>query len=511
VSEITFGPDGRTILARESGDPRFHLFRRPYYEPLLERVGDPIEARGDVHRGFAFSPDGKAILLIGRRGEARLWDTSTGSPIGGTLQAGGSVHWVAFDRAGKTMLTSTGSDVRRWEVISAPPGRELAGSEAYRFLSAALSPDGKTIALSVHKGNAAEVRFWDRDTGKSVGAFKHPMQWVRHLAYSPDGKVLLTVGDDNVRLWDTATHMPIGELIRVEPPIQGGRLPFSLDNKRLLVANYRVALMYDTTTAKRAGKPLAHEDSIQAVAFSPDGKRILTGAGKTARLWDAETCLPIDQAIQHPDAVDFVAFSPDGKKILTHAGRNARLWNAETGQLFGEPIRDVIVSAKVPLSFSPDGKTVLGGHVKFRLWDAVTGKPHGRYLHHVGGISSMAFSPDGKLIVISGDKGTQLWDTATGQPMGRGMGWTRDLSGGSTLFAGSALFSPDGRTILATSRDESRLFLVPQPVEGKPDQLRRWVEVITARELDAGGEVADLDAETWRQRWDRLQKLGGPP
>jgi hypothetical protein len=55
------------------------------------------------------------------------------------------------------------------------------------------------------------------------------------------------------------------------------------------------------------------------------------------------------------------------------------------------------------------------------------------------------------------------------------------------------------------------LFEMPQPVAGAPERLRLWVEVMTARELDAGGEVADLDEKTWQQRYLRLQKLGGPP
>jgi hypothetical protein len=42
-------------------------------------------------------------------------------------------------------------------------------------------------------------------------------------------------------------------------------------------------------------------------------------------------------------------------------------------------------------------------------------------------------------------------------------------------------------------------------------RLRLWVAVITARGLDAGGEIAPLDARTWQQRWEQLQKLGGPP
>jgi hypothetical protein len=52
---------------------------------------------------------------------------------------------------------------------------------------------------------------------------------------------------------------------------------------------------------------------------------------------------------------------------------------------------------------------------------------------------------------------------------------------------------------------------VPQPVQGDAARLRLWVEVLTARELDAGGEIANLDAKTRQQRWKQLQKFGGPP
>jgi hypothetical protein len=157
-----------------------------------------------------------------------------------------------------------------------------------------------------------------------------------------------------------------------------------------------------------------------------------------------------------------------------------------------------------------------------------TAKPHGRYLHHRAQIVDLAFSPDGRTIMTAGSgtygtEGIQFWDAATGRPFGKVL-WTR---WGQIIHAQgvSAVFSPDSRTLLAKTAfveprpalkgdlhfDEARLFEVPQPVAGGAARLRLWVEVITARELDAGGEVAELDAKTWHERWQQLQKLGGPP
>jgi hypothetical protein len=48
-------------------------------------------------------------------------------------------------------------------------------------------------------------------------------------------------------------------------------------------------------------------------------------------------------------------------------------------------------------------------------------------------------------------------------------------------------------------------------LQGSPERLRVWVEVITGAELDPCGEVAALDPKTWHERRQRLQELGGPP
>ena len=56
-----------------------------------------------------------------------------------------------------------------------------------------------------------------------------------------------------------------------------------------------------------------------------------------------------------------------------------------------------------------------------------------------------------------------------------------------------------------------RIWSVPSPVAGDVERLVLWTQVLTGMELNSEGVVNTLDAEQWRERRERLEKLGGPP
>ena len=210
-------------------------------------------------------------------------------------------------------------------------------------------------------------------------------------------------------------------------------------------------------------------DYVTAVAFSPDGKTLVSGSGDaTVRLWSAETRKqiwsadtpqtrmqpPMHRALGYAIApgpatvlafqwVLAVAYSPNGKVLASSGSSDGtiQLWDVARGEhirtLKGHT--DTVRS----LAFSPDGTILVSGSVDdtLRKWDTNTGSMLRKLVGHSNDIRTVAFSPDGKMIA-SGSKDTtvRLWDAETGRflPTLDGHFWE----------VRAVAFSPDGKTVV---------------------------------------------------------------
>ena len=204
------------------------------------------------------------------------------------------------------------------------------------ILAAVFSPDNKFLLTA--GGETAQdgegARFWDAATGESVGeAWKHPGEIIRAVAFSPDGRLACTAGDDGtVRLWDTAKNELRAELGHNGPV---DAVVFSHDSKTLLTGcEDHAARLWDVATGKLRLPPILHARGVQAVAFSADDRLIATGCrDQAARIWDTATGKLVSTPRRINTAVRLVAFSPDGKTLLTSglgANRCIRLWPVPT-------------------------------------------------------------------------------------------------------------------------------------------------------------------------------------
>jgi WD40 repeat protein len=343
--------------------------------------------------------------------------------------------------------------------------------------SVAFSPDGKHI---VSGSDDKTICVWDAVTGQVVsGPLEGHTECINSVAFSPDGKHIASCSSDNtVCVWDTVN----GEV--VSGPFEGhtqsvSSVAFSPDGKHIVSgSDDKTICVWDAMTGQVVCGPLeGHTDWVVSVAFSPDGKHIVSGSSdKTICMWDAVTGEVISGPLEcHTGCVTSVAFSPDGKSIVSGSDdKTICVWDAATGKVVSGPL-ECHTGCVNSVAFSPDGKSIVSGSddKTICVWDAVTGQVvSGPLEGHTWHVNSVAFSPDGKHIVSgSSDKTICLWDAVT-----------RHVISGPlehhTNSVNSVAFSPDGKHIVSGSDDKTiRVWnavtgeVISGPLEGHTD----WV------------------------------------
>jgi WD40 repeat protein len=163
-----------------------------------------------------------------------------------------------------------------------------------------------------------------------------------------------------------------------------------------------------------------HEGKIRALAFAPDGRTLATAAGRIIHLWDTATGKKLHTFEGQQDHIAAVAFSPEGNHLASGAGSG---WNGNGDVTMWDIAgRKALFQIASPLpsvwslAFSANGKALLVGNDKgeIRIYDAFTGQELRRVDCHSHAIRSLACTSDGKAVAANSDNMLGLWSPGTG-------------------------------------------------------------------------------------------------
>ncbi len=438
VFGLGISPDGRT-LAAGGKDNLVHLLDLATLQPKAV-------LRGHAHHveSLVFSPDGKTLASASSDTSIRVWDLATGRTQTTLVKETTFPSAVAFAHRARWLASGGhGGPIVIWDLSTGQPRVELSGPlDAVR--SVEFSPDDRTL-LSASRDGA--IRLWDVATGQQVGAVRGHVGGVWSAAYAAEGHVIASAGEDGtVRLWDCTAGVDCAAV-----PIQEDWLPgleFSTDGKNLLTCGFLAFWDLETRT-QLPRHPDTRNRAIRAMALSRDGRLLATGGlDGTVELRASDSGQVLSVLGKHGTAVAAVEFSPDDR------------WLVSSGESFSVVLWDVAARTQhwalpadteriASLAFSPDGTMLVGIYNgRLRFWNVAAGQPATPLTERPDNDANQCvrFSPDGTILAVAeNDRAIHLWDFPSRTRIAVLVGHLHHMR--------NLCFSPDGRRLASCSRD----------------------------------------------------------
>lgn len=325
---------------------------------------------------------------------------------------------------------------------------------------ASISPDGKQI-ISTSGNNTYQI--WNLITGHKLLQLEFANDKFTTIKYDENGiSSVLTYGDESLQIRDEQTERTFCELIKSDYPPNS--VYFTSDGKYIISSsNNNYLIIWDAETGKellKVEKTGGRQTLSNLISeTSNDGKYYVSVSNNTVRLWENKNDNnPLN--IENANCKSVIVFSPDGKRVVAASNENVLVWDVETGEIL---LRLVGHKHSVnSVAFSPDGKCIASSALydAVIVWDAFTGSELLRIKYNAYKVNSVAFSPDGKKIVsatgeedaddifkISYDYSVFIWDAKTGEQL-------KELRGHSYITH-SAVFSPNGKSVVSASSDKT--------------------------------------------------------
>jgi RNA polymerase sigma factor (sigma-70 family) len=366
---VVFSPDGRRFASHsESALLLWDVQQGRIIRPDILEGGHTAAIMG-----LTVSLDGAVIATNALDGEIRLWDASTGRPLGKACSSWGSGPRIAFTPDSQAFLAvaddhvtpvlfaaTTGKELRRFAVPADVARKETTGNLR-------LSADGRTLTTVARPITTSEKSYtvrWDVPTGKVIERTEKVDDDLMDfgISYSPDGQWVVKFG--------AVGRVGEKEPIRVVLPNETGmlRAQFTADSRlaslphapQTLSAEDRnrgTLVIYDlhvraTLAELPAGRPLRH-------AFSPDGRRVAVFSPEEIALWDLLSCQKVwSVPSEHGSAIrdGAMAFTPTGRWLITGHDCTALVWDLHKVHREGDR-----------------GPANLPARELARLWDALAG------------------------------------------------------------------------------------------------------------------------------------------
>lgn len=300
VGGLSLSRDGQTLVVA-GGDGRIR-----FVDMTSGEVGKSFPAHTNVVYKAVFSPDEKLLASSSRDLTARIWDVATNREL---HRLGGfrcSVKALAFSPNGR-VLAAAGNDgmLKLWDIASGKELQSLVHINSkdldMAVYSVAFARDGRKIYGGNGDGTISE---WDIETGKESRVWRAHANSAFRLVFSPDYRLLASLGDSIAKLWDTSNWREARSMSMIRTAGLtdiSSTIAFSHDGRLIASSNigldakqntyaYVQTIVWNVKSGAKLFTLEGHKFDIDGLIFSRDDRFLLTGSvDTTIKFWDMKT------------------------------------------------------------------------------------------------------------------------------------------------------------------------------------------------------------------------------
>jgi hypothetical protein len=282
---------------------------------------------------IAISPHLPIVATGSEDTTIRLWHIDTGAEIGLLTGHQKSVDSIVFHphQSGLLISGDRAGQIKLWQVDQSEELMAINSQQA-KVNCLAISPDGRSI---ISGGSDKTIKIWllgltDDRSIDNIATLKAHQLAVNGVAFNPiEGEVAFASvsSDRRVILWGMASKTPLSIFAGHTQAIK--TLAFSPDGKLLATAgDDGLILIWDVDCCKLVQTLSAHRWTISALSFSADGNTLISASWDgNIKFWQVKSGQEIDCLATHNEEVLAMAIGRDSQSIVTASrDRTAKVW-----------------------------------------------------------------------------------------------------------------------------------------------------------------------------------------
>ncbi|BBM88046.1 protein kinase domain-containing protein [Candidatus Uabimicrobium amorphum] len=418
VNGVFYTKGGRYLISFSKSDL---IIWDAQQKRLLTKI---ISGHTDKINDICFSPDGKELASVSDDGLVKIWNINTKKVTAEFEGHNSGIESVHYSPKGKYLATaSSDKTIRIWDVEKGKATWMLFGNDGHKDVVHKVCYNGIGNAVATASRDGV-IKIWNIATGKAYITIDD-MKNVQSLQYTKDDQMLIIALENNIQLWDIATGAPVEILTGHTDFVTD--IAYSPDGKKLLSGSKDKTLRLWTIPAQpqitlRRGYK---NQKIHDIAYHPQGKLFTTLSHDHIHIWNHKDSRPIRVKKRRNAKMSKVVFSYNGEEIAS-ASEDGKIILWDSGSL--DPLYSFATQSKhiTQIQYNSDASILASSSVdtSINLWsiERATSKiRHKKIMQfdaHLAKVNSITFHPNDQILASASEDNTiRLWDTKNNEQL----------------------------------------------------------------------------------------------